>query len=52
MQRVVSMHQSDGSEIPDCKVLYGHPPVEVELKARAAGKKIIIVGLPGAFTPC
>jgi len=27
------------------------PPKDVDMAARVAGKKVILVGLPGAFTP-
>jgi len=30
---------------------HGFPPKKVDLAARIAGKKVIMVGLPGAFTP-
>jgi len=30
---------------------FGFPPEKVDLAARLKGKKTIIVGLPGAFTP-
>ena len=29
----------------------GFPPEKINLAERIAGKKVIIVGLPGAFTP-
>ena len=29
----------------------GFPPEKVNLAQRVAGKKVILVGLPGAFTP-
>lgn len=30
---------------------YGFPPTKVDLAARCAGKKVVLVGLPAAFTP-
>lgn len=30
---------------------YGFPPTKVDLAARFAGKSVVVVGLPGAFTP-
>lgn len=41
-----------GESIPDNVDLhYGFPPEKINLKERMAGKNIILVGLPGAFTP-
>lgn len=40
-----------GSRVPDVKLFVGHPPEQVEIAKRIAGKKVIVVGLPGAFTP-
>jgi peroxiredoxin len=41
-----------GDDIPDdVKLHYGFPPESVDLKERLAGKRSIVVGLPGAFTP-
>lgn len=41
-----------GSKISNKLVLdYGFPPEKVNLAERVAGKKVILVGLPGAFTP-
>ena len=41
-----------GTQVPDVKIdlVFGNPG-DVSLRERCAGKKIIIVGLPGAFTP-
>jgi len=36
---------------PDLVLDHGFPPKKVDLAARVAGKKVIMVGLPGAFTP-
>ena len=30
---------------------FGFPPEKIDLAARLAGKNVILVGLPGAFTP-
>jgi len=30
---------------------FGFPPEKIDMAARTKGKKAIIVGLPGAFTP-
>lgn len=41
-----------GDEIPGGAHLHnGFPPEKITLKDRVAGKKVILVGLPGAFTP-
>ena len=41
-----------GESIPDRVDLhFGFPPEKINLKERMAGKKTILVGLPGAFTP-
>ena len=43
-----------GSTIPDVVVHDGEqfPSVEVKVKDLCKGKKVVIMGLPGAFTPC
>ena len=41
-----------GDSIPDDVNLHlGFPPLPVNVKERVAGKNVILVGLPGAFTP-
>ena len=40
-----------GTKLPHAVLDHGFPPKKVDLAERAAGKKIILVGLPGAFTP-
>jgi len=40
-----------GDKFPAVSVDFGFPPTKVDMRARLAGKKTIIVGLPGAFTP-
>ena len=40
-----------GDSIPDVNLHLGFPPLPVNVKERVAGKKVILVGLPGAFTP-
>jgi len=43
---------ADGSKLPSDLVLdCGFPPAKVNLADRVAGKKVLVVGLPGAFTP-
>ena len=41
-----------GDKIPDITLDLGFPPEPFPLGEKCAGKKIILVGLPGAFTPC
>lgn len=41
-----------GDSIPEgVNLHFGFPPEKVNVKDRVAGKKVILVGLPGAFTP-
>jgi hypothetical protein len=41
-----------GDKIPeDVQLHYGFPPEHINVKDRVAGKKILLIGLPGAFTP-
>jgi hypothetical protein len=41
-----------GDSIPDNVHLHlGFPPLAINVKERVAGKNVILVGLPGAFTP-
>jgi len=40
-----------GDKFPAVEVDYGFPPTKVNMAERLAGKKTIVVGLPGAFTP-
>jgi len=41
-----------GEKIPaDVDLHLGFPPEKINLSQRIAGKKVILVGLPGAFTP-
>jgi len=41
-----------GTKVPSGVDLdFGFPPEKVDLAKRVAGKKVILVGLPGAFTP-
>jgi peroxiredoxin len=36
---------------PNVELHFGFPPEKVEIAKRIAGKKVILMGLPGAFTP-
>ena len=41
-----------GAKVPAGITLdFGFPPTKVDLEKRVAGKKVILMGLPGAFTP-
>ena len=41
-----------GDSFPDEVELHlGFPPTKINVKERVAGKNVILVGLPGAFTP-
>jgi peroxiredoxin len=40
-----------GTKIPSITLDLGFPPEKIDLAKRVAGKEVVIVGLPGAFTP-
>jgi len=40
-----------GDMVPDVSLDSGFPPEKVSLRDLTKGKKIVLVGLPGAFTP-
>ena len=40
-----------GDSLPSADLHFGFPPESVNLRERAAGKNLLVVGLPGAFTP-
>lgn len=40
-----------GDAIPDVELHYGFPPEKISLKERVGDQKVILVSLPGAFTP-
>ena len=40
-----------GNKVPSIDLDLGFPPEKINLANRVAGKKVIVVGLPGAFTP-
>ena len=43
---------SAGYTIPsDITLDYGFPPTQINLADRTKGRNVIILGLPGAFTP-
>jgi len=39
------------SKLPSVEIDFGFPPEKVNVADRVKGKKVIMVGLPGAFTP-
>jgi hypothetical protein len=42
-----------GGKIPAITIDHGFNPIgKVNMSERVKGKKVIILGLPGAFTPC
>lgn len=40
-----------GDKVPSLELDLGFPPKKVNVVEKVAGKKVIILGLPGAFTP-
>jgi peroxiredoxin len=40
-----------GMKIPPSEMHLGFPPTTINIAERVAGKKVVLVGLPGAFTP-
>jgi hypothetical protein len=45
--------QAVGDKIPSIELDHGFAEmVKVDLAERCAGRKVILLGLPGAFTPC
>ena len=42
--RIFPLFTQDGLEF--------NPPVFLDVRKACAGKKVLIMGLPGAFTPC
>jgi len=40
-----------GDKFPNVELDHGFPPTKIDMAKRLAGKKTIVVGLPGAFTP-
>lgn len=40
-----------GDTVPDVSFDEGFPPTKVSMKELTDGKKIVLMGLPGAFTP-
>lgn len=40
-----------GNKLPAVNLHYGFPPTVINTAPYLAGKNVLIVGLPGAFTP-
>jgi len=40
-----------GDAVPDLEVQIGWPPKPVALRERLRNRRVVVVGLPGAFTP-
>jgi hypothetical protein len=40
-----------GTKIPSVELDSGFPPKRVNMAEHTAGRKVMVVGLPGAFTP-
>jgi len=59
-KNVVSLRATDmqattvkvGDEIPNVGLDDGFPPEKLMLGDYCKGKTVVVVGLPGAFTPC
>jgi len=45
------MYGNPGHPIPNVAMHKGFPPEKVKLNDFCKGKKVVLVGLPGAFTP-
>jgi len=48
---VVALEAKVGDAIPNIGLDKGFPPEKVPLADYCKGKKVVLVGLPGAFTP-
>ena len=40
-----------GTKVPSETLDFGFPPSKINLAERVAGKNVVLLGLPGAFTP-
>jgi len=50
-QRTAANQVSIGDQVPDVSLDKGFPPEKVSLRDFCKDKKILVIGLPGAFTP-
>jgi len=41
-----------GDKFPDMELDFNFPPEKINMLERLKGKKVLLVGLPGAFTTC
>jgi peroxiredoxin len=48
---IMSEQLAVGTAFPKVEIDFGFPPERVDLAERVKGKRVIVVGLPGAFTP-
>lgn len=46
-----TMSLAVGDKVPSADLDFGFPPMKVNVADRIKGKKVLLVGLPGAFTP-
>jgi len=46
-----SLSVAIGDAVPNVSLDQGFPPAKVPLADYCKGKKVVLVGLPGAFTP-
>lgn len=51
LSSVAGMKVAIGDKVPNSRLDQGFPPVKVPLADYCKDKKIVLVGLPGAFTP-
>jgi hypothetical protein len=47
----VRMFSKVGDQVPNVDLHFGFPPEKINLPERCEGNKVILVSLPGAFTP-
>ena len=40
-----------GEKVPNAELHFGFPPEKIDLSSRIAGRNVILLSLPGAFTP-
>jgi len=40
-----------GDAVPDVEVHLGFPPEKINIKERVGNSKVLLISLPGAFTP-
>lgn len=50
-QHTTAMSAKVGEPLPSVEIYVGNPPRRVNIADRVKGKRVLVVGLPGAFTP-